>query len=230
MSRRKKCVIRACPHHHFALDKIAGIPVRPLSFPHTRQKRIDWLGFVYKHNGTVFVPSKQHFICSAHFAPESFCDGKLKSSAVPTIDPEHIRKLAIENGDMRPVTLDTTLDIQDGEVIDAPCIVYLEEKKQNHNRTECGTIGKRKRIGDLCVSDFNSNKGIKIAFQLVNSTLKIWSGNGVANQNARNSMVEGGKELEFLEKCQGDCYNHLGMKENAQESDLRLHTVGASSL
>lgn len=220
---RKKCVIRACPHHHFSLDKIAGTPIRPLSFPNSKFKRMQWLEFVYKFNLTILEPTKQDFLCSAHFTPDSFINDKLKASAVPTIDPESVRKLAIENGDMRPVVLDTRVTIKNGEVLDSPSVVYLQEMKEVHNQDVSDSYSnpmcKRRRIGDLCATDFTTQKGIKIALQLVNSTLKVWSGTGVVTRGPGNSKVAGGKEVEVVEKCEGDCYAQCEVKENAENFD-----------
>lgn len=213
---RRKCMLRACPHHHYALDSIGGLRVVPLRFPtddsRTREK---WLQFVQKHNKTEVQLRKDHYLCSAHFLPRFIFqrgpEGFAEKFAVPSISPRTVWDLAIDCGDMRPMQLDECA------WKDSPPLVFLEESMKNldeieHGSSVCVSVGnphsrKRNHLGELSVNDSCCPHSSKVAFQCVtNNLLKIWSGYGVQELSQGDLGVMIGSEMQVVKKCDENCY------------------------
>lgn len=211
-------MLRACPHHHYALDKIGGNRVKAHPFPRGDFPTLTkWNKFVKEHNGSLDDDKSQHFLCSAHFQPDLFeVEGTLSSSAVPTISPEFVRLSALKNGDVSHPKLYPLPERNKKSSRTATPVIFLNNIVEgcNSEKQQLSSVSsevlRRKRIGDLCACEFVCPVKTKVGLQLINDTLRIWGSVGKSNEKqevGRESLK--GNKVEVVEKCAGKCYNHL---------------------
>ncbi|XP_034246940.1 uncharacterized protein LOC117648534 [Thrips palmi] len=216
---RRKCVLRACPHHHYGLEKIGGNIVRPHSFPRSDYPAWSkWQQFVIQHNGSMEKSRSRNILCSAHFQPNLLnADGTLSIDAVPTISPEFVRLLALKHGDVSPSNIYPLPEKIKSNKISTPVIFlknvvegYKPEQQQLPGcQPSSSELRKRKRINDLCECEFICPVKTKVGLQIINDTLRIWGSLAKANDKEKvdRKALKGNKVIEIEEECGGNCYN-----------------------